>query len=136
MKIKHEKSKTSRRKEQPAKVRSDKWVLRLYVAGQTPKAVTAFNNLNLICEEQLKGKYHIEVINLLKNPQLARDDQILAVPTLVRKLPLPVRNIIGDLSNTERVLVGLDLIEHSALKQVKSLKIKVQRKNNKGKKGG
>ncbi len=117
MKIKHEKIKTSLRKEPPAKARSDKWVLRLYVAGQTPKAVTAFNNLKLICEEQLKGKYHIEVIDLLKNPQLARDDQILAVPTLVRKLPLPVRNIIGDLSNTERVLVWLDRIEHSALKR-------------------
>ncbi len=131
MKIKHEKSKTSRsktpdgsghrrlveRKEQPAKASSDKWVLRLYVAGQTPKAVTAFNNLKLICEEQLKGKYHIEVIDLLKNPQLARDDQILTVPTLVRKLPLPVRNIIGDLSNTERVLVWLDRIEHSELKR-------------------
>ena len=88
----------------------------MYVAGQTPKAVTAFNNLKLICEEQLKGKYQIEVIDLLKNPQLARDDQILAIPTLVRKLPQPVRNIIGDLSNTERVLVGLDLKEHSALK--------------------
>jgi circadian clock protein KaiB len=117
VKIKHEKSKTSRRKEQPAKARSDKWVLRLYVAGQTPKTVTAFNNLKLICEDHLKGKYHIEVIDLLKNPQLARDDQILAIPTLVRKLPMPVRNIIGDLSNTERVLVGLDLIEHSALKR-------------------
>lgn len=109
MKIKHEKSKTSRRKEQPAKARSDKWVLRLYIAGQTPKAVTALNNLKSICEEQLKGKYHIEVIDLLKNPQLGRDDQILAIPTLMRKLPLPVRLIIGDLSNTERVLVGLDL---------------------------
>lgn len=117
MKIQDEKPKTSRRKKQPAKARNDKWVLRLYVAGQTPKSITAFNNLKLICEEQLKGKYHIEVIDLLKNPQLARDDQILAVPTLVRKLPLPVRNIIGDLSNTERVLVGLDLIEHSALKR-------------------
>jgi circadian clock protein KaiB len=117
VKIQDEKPKTSRRKEQPAKARNDKWVLRLYVAGQTPKSVTAFNNLKLICEEQLKGKYHIEVIDLLKNPQLARDDQILAVPTLVRKLPLPVRNIIGDLSNIERVLVGLDLIEQSALKR-------------------
>jgi circadian clock protein KaiB len=116
VKSKHEKSETSRRKEQPAKARSDKWVLRLYVAGQTPKAVTAFNNLKLICEEQLKGKYHIEVIDLMKNPRLARDNQIFAVPTLVRKLPLPVRNIIGDLSNTERVLVGLDLKERSALK--------------------
>ena len=109
MNIKHEKPITSRRKKQPAKAGSDKWVLRLYVAGKTPKAVTAFNNLKLICEEQLKGKYHIEVIDLLKNPQLGRDDQILAIPTLMRKLPLPVRLIIGDLSNTERVLVGLDL---------------------------
>ena len=109
MTIKHEKSKTSRRKEQPAKAKRDKWVLRLYVAGQTPKAVAAFNNLKLICEEQLKGKYHIEVIDLLKNPQLGRDDQILAIPTLMRKLPLPVRHIIGDLSDTERVLVGLDI---------------------------
>ena len=117
MKIKDEKPKTGRRTEQPAKARSDKWVLRLYVAGQTSKAVTAFNNLKLICEEQLKGKYHIEVIDLLKNPRLARDEQILAVPTLVRKLPLPVRKIIGDLSNRERVLVGLDLIEDSALKR-------------------
>ena len=79
----------------------------MYVAGRIPKAVTAFNNLKLICEEQLNGKYHIEMIDLLKNPQLARDHQILAIPTLVRKLPQPVRNIIGDLSNTERVLVGL-----------------------------
>ena len=103
------KSKTSRRKEQPAKARSDKWVLRLYVAGQTPKSVTAFNNLKLICEEQLKGNYQIKVIDLLKNPQIAHDDQILAVPTLVRKLPIPVRKIIGDLSDTERVLAGLNL---------------------------
>ena len=116
MKIKHvgihpfrKKSKTSRRKELPVKARGDKWVLRLYVAGQTPKSITAFNNLKVICEEQLKGQYHIEVIDLLKNPQLARDDQILTVPTLVRRLPLPVRSIVGDLSNTERVLVGLDL---------------------------
>jgi circadian clock protein KaiB len=104
------------RKEQPAKARSGKWLLRLYVAGKTPKSVTAFNNLKLICEEQLKGKYHIAVIDLLKNPRLARDNQILAVPTLVRKLPVPVRKIIGDLSDRERVLVGLDLIEHGALK--------------------
>lgn len=123
MKIKHDKLKTRRsktrlveRKEQSAKSRSDRWDLCLYVVGQTPKGVAAFNNLKLICEEQLKGKYHIEVIDLLKNPQLARDNQILAVPTLVRKLPLPVRNVIGDLSNAERVLVGLDLVDHSALK--------------------
>lgn len=87
----------------------DKWVLRLYVAGQTPKCVTAFMNLKKICEVELKGKYTIEVIDLLQHPQLSKDDQILAIPTLVRKLPVPVRKIIGDLSNTERVLVGLDI---------------------------
>ncbi|HCA80943.1 MAG TPA: circadian clock protein KaiB [Bacteroidetes bacterium] len=114
MKANHGTSKAGRRTVRPAKSRSTKWLLRLYVAGQTLKSVTAFNNLKIICEEQLKGQYSIEVIDLLKNPQLARDDQILAVPTLVRKLPVPVRNIIGDLSNTERVLVGLDLIGHSA----------------------
>ena len=85
------------------------WDLRLYVAGQTARAVAAFANLQNICEEHLPGQYRIEVIDLLKNPQLAKGDQILAVPTLVRKLPQPVRKIIGDLSNTERVLVGLDL---------------------------
>ena len=116
MKTKHQQSKTSRRKSQPAKARSNKWILRLYVAGRTPKAITAFNNLKAICEQQLKGKYIIEVIDLLENPRLARDNQILAVPTLVRKLPLPVRRIIGDLSDRDRVLVGLDLIDHSALK--------------------
>ena len=87
----------------------DFWELRLYVAGQTARAMTAFANLKKLCEEHLQGKYRIEVIDLLKNPQLAKGDQILAVPTLVRKLPEPVRKIIGDLSNTERVLVGLDL---------------------------
>jgi circadian clock protein KaiB len=94
-----------------AKVKSSKefWELRLYVAGQTPKSLTAFANLKNICEEHLEGKYHIEVIDLLKNPQLARGDQILAIPTLVRNLPEPIKKIIGDLSNTERVLVGLDL---------------------------
>ena len=85
------------------------WKLRLYVAGHTPKSITAFDNLKKICEEHLKGKYHIEVIDLLKNPQLARGDQIVAVPTLVRSLPEPLKKIIGDLSNTLRVLVGLDL---------------------------
>jgi circadian clock protein KaiB len=85
------------------------WNLRLYVAGQTPRAVAAFANLTRICEEHLAGDYSIEVIDLLKTPQLARGDQIVAVPTLVRKLPQPVRKIIGDLSNSERVLVGLDL---------------------------
>ena len=85
------------------------WELRLYVAGQTPKSIAAFANLKKICEENLKNQYHIEVVDLLKNPQLARGDQILAIPTLVRKLPQPLKKIIGDLSNTERVLVGLDL---------------------------
>jgi circadian clock protein KaiB len=85
------------------------WELRLYVAGQTPKSITAFANLKKLCEERLKGLYRIEVIDLLLNPALAKGDQILAVPTLVRKLPQPVKKIIGDLSNTERVLVGLDL---------------------------
>jgi circadian clock protein KaiB len=83
--------------------------LRLYVAGQTPKSIAAFANLKRICEEHLAGQYSIEVIDLLKDPALARGDQILAIPTLVRKLPEPIRKIIGDLSNTERVLVGLDV---------------------------
>ncbi len=85
------------------------WELRLYVAGQTARSVQAFQNLKVLCEEHLHGKYSIEVIDLLHSPQLARGDQIIAVPTLVRKLPQPVRKIIGDLSNTEKVLVGLDL---------------------------
>lgn len=98
------------RKEQSVATENDKWVLRLYVAGQTPKALTAFTNLKKICEDQLNGKYSIEVIDLLINPQVGAEDQIFALPTLVRKLPVPVRKIIGDLSNTERVLVGLDLM--------------------------
>jgi len=85
------------------------WDLRLYVAGQTPKSIAAFANLKKICEEHLAGQYRIEVVDLLQNPQLAAGDQILALPTLVRKLPEPIKKIIGDLSNTERVLVGLDL---------------------------
>ena len=91
--------------------RSDRaqWRLRLYVAGTTPKSMAAFANLKEICEEHLGGQYSIEIIDLLQSPQLARGDQIVAVPTLVRKLPHPVKKIIGDLSNTERVLVGLDL---------------------------
>ena len=85
------------------------WELRLYVAGQTRKSLAAFANLKKICEEHLAGCYRVEVIDLLENSMLAKGDQILAIPTLVRKLPEPVRKIIGDLSNTERVLVGLDL---------------------------
>ncbi len=85
------------------------WDLRLYVAGQTPRSLAAFRNLKEICEEHLKGKYRIEVVDLLENPKLARDDQILAIPTLVRKLPPPIRKIIGDLSDRVPVLVGLQL---------------------------
>jgi circadian clock protein KaiB len=85
------------------------WKLRLYVAGQNPKSVRAFANLTALCEEHLKGRYRIELIDLRKNPQLARGDQIVAIPTLVRRLPIPLRSIIGDLSNSVRLLVGLDL---------------------------
>jgi circadian clock protein KaiB len=85
------------------------WDLRLYIAGRSPKCVAAFSNLQKFCEEHLAGQYRIEVIDLLENTQLAKGDQILAIPTLVRKLPEPIKKIIGDLSNTERVLVGLDL---------------------------
>ena len=103
MKVKPNKPKSN-------KLKPDPILLRLYVAGQTPKSMTAFANLKNICEEHLAGRYQIEVVDLLKNPTLARGDQILAIPTLVRKLPEPVRKIIGDLSNTERVLIGLDLL--------------------------
>ena len=85
------------------------WQLRLYVAGQTPKSLAAFSNLKAICESHLDGRYRIEVIDLLDRPHLAKGDQILAIPTLVRKLPQPVRKIIGDLSDANRVLIGLDL---------------------------
>lgn len=85
------------------------WELRLYVAGQTPKSLMAFANLKKICEEHLQGQYHIEVIDLLENPKLAKQDQIVALPTLVRKLPEPIKKIIGDLSNTEKMLIGLNL---------------------------
>ena len=88
---------------------SDKWQLRLYVTDQTPRSTTAFANLKMLCETHLKGRYRIKVIDLLKHPKLAKGDQILAVPTVVRLLPNPVRTIIGTLSDTERVLVGLDL---------------------------
>ena len=104
------KTRTARRAESGSRRRpAELWELRLYVAGQTPKSLTAFSNLKKICESHLKGRYRIEVIDLVKQPQLSQGDQILAIPTLVRKLPQPVRKIIGDLSDTERVLVGLDL---------------------------
>jgi circadian clock protein KaiB len=98
-------TRVSRKAESP----QAEWELRLYIAGATAKAAVAFANLQRVCEEHLKGKYRIEVVDLLKNPTLARGDQILAIPTLVRKLPTPVRKIIGDLSDTNKVLVGLDL---------------------------
>ncbi len=91
------------------KKQNKEWNLRLYIAGATPKSMAAVANLKKICEEHLPNKYDIELIDLLENPQLAAGDQILAIPTLVRKLPEPIKKIIGDLSNTERVLVGLDL---------------------------
>ena len=102
-----EKAKRTGRSTHPQKA----YQLRLYVAGQTPKSLAAFANLKKICEEHMPGQYEIEVIDLLKKPQLASGDQILAIPTLVRKLPQPIKKIIGDLSNTERVLVGLNLRE-------------------------
>jgi circadian clock protein KaiB len=100
---------TTSRKRKAAALPPVEWDLRLYVAGPTPKSIAAFRNLEQLCEEHLAGRYRIEVIDLMKNPQLARGNQILAVPTLVRKLPVPIRKIIGNLSDTERVLVGLDL---------------------------
>jgi circadian clock protein KaiB len=88
---------------------SNRYLLRLYVAGQTPKSVDAITNIKIICEENLKGRYVLDVIDLYQQPQLAQGEQIIAVPTLIKKLPAPLRRIIGDMSNTERVLVGLDL---------------------------
>ena len=105
MKTRTTRGRASNSNGRPAKL----WQLRLYVAGQTPKSLVAFSNLKKICEDHLKARYRIEVIDLLAQPALSKGDQILAIPTLVRKLPVPVRKIIGDLSDTERVLVGLDL---------------------------
>lgn len=106
------KSKKTRPRQRAARENGEFWDLRLYVAGQTPKCLIAFKNLNELCRTHLSGRFRIEVVDLLEQPQLARGDQILAIPTLVRKLPQPIRKIIGDLSNTERVLVGLDLRPH------------------------
>lgn len=103
------KTKTPARPRKSAPRKPVIWKLRLYVAGQTPTSLRAFANLKAICEEHLKGRYQIEVVDLRKNPQLARGDQIVAVPTLVRRLPLPLQTIVGDLSNTVLLLVGLDL---------------------------
>lgn len=98
-------------KKKPVKSAPDEevWILKLYVAGQTPKSIAAFANLKKICEEHLHGKYRIKIIDLMKNPMLAKGDQIIAVPTLVRYLPPPVKKLIGDLANTQRVLVGLNI---------------------------
>ena len=95
----------------PRKIESNRYVLRLYVAGQTPKSVNAITNIKKICEENLKGRYELAVIDLYQQPQLADGDQIIALPTLIKKLPLPLRRIIGDMSNSERMLVGLDLLK-------------------------
>ena len=104
-------TKSLARKPRAAKsTRGNFWELRLYVAGQTPNSIAAIANLKKICEDQLKGKYRIEVIDLLKNQQLAKGDQIVAIPTLVRRLPPPVKKIVGNLSKTERTLVGLDIL--------------------------
>ncbi len=101
--------KTPAPRKRPASAPPEYWNLRLYVAGQTPKSLTAFANLKRICEDHLAGRYRIEVIDLLQQPQLAHGDQILAIPTLVRKLPEPIKRVIGDLSNFERVMIGIDL---------------------------
>lgn len=101
------------RRTPPLAAPPESWQLRLYVAGQTPKSLRAFANLKRLCETHLSGTYHIEVIDLLQQPALAKDDQIVALPTLVRRLPPPMRKIIGDLSNTEHVLVGLELLPRS-----------------------
>ena len=101
-------------KEKSSPIQGETYLLRLYVAGKSPKCLTAFVNLKKICETHLAGKYRLEVIDLLENPTLAGSDQILAIPTLVRRLPAPMRKIIGDLSNTERVLIGLDVLQRGA----------------------
>jgi circadian clock protein KaiB len=110
-------SKASTAKSKPARKEKaspvERWNLRLYVAGQTVRAITAFTNLKRLCEERLPGRYNIEVIDLLKQPQLAQGDQIVAIPTLVRKLPEPIKRVVGDLSNLERIVVGMDLQEVS-----------------------
>ncbi len=103
------KKKTTKAKTQANGDAAEEWSLRLYVAGQSAKCIAAVRNLNAFCEQHLAGRYRIEVIDLLENPKLARDDQILAIPTLVRKVPEPLRKIVGDLSSSERMLVGFDL---------------------------
>jgi circadian clock protein KaiB len=99
----------SEKKASGAKSKVITWELRLYVAGNTPNSIAAFSNLKQICETHMGGRYRIEIVDLLRSPQLASGDQIIAIPTLVRRLPVPIKKIIGDLSNRERVLIGLDL---------------------------
>jgi len=109
--------KTTARTLSPREAKSREFLLRLYVAGMTPKSVAAFENLRKICEEHLAGRYQLEVVDLLENPALARGHQILALPALVRQLPPPVKKIIGNFSDAERVLVGLDLVERTTRRQ-------------------
>jgi circadian clock protein KaiB len=104
------KQKPAKRRRTTRSARANFWELRLYIAGQTPNSIAAIANLKKICEEQLNGRYRIEVVDLLKRPQLAKGDQIVAIPTLVRRLPPPVKKIVGNLSKTERALVGLDIL--------------------------
>ena len=104
------KKKVTKKRRSSKSTRGNFWELRLYIAGQTPNSIVAIANLKKICEDQLRGKYRIEVIDLLKKPQLAKGDQIIAIPTLVRRLPPPVKKIVGNLSKTERALVGLDIL--------------------------
>jgi circadian clock protein KaiB len=109
MKTKMPRKKIKEKAIAPVSAHANQWKLRLYVAGQTPKSLTAFANLKQLCEQHLPGRYQIEVIDLVKEPQLAQGDQIVAIPTLVRKLPAPIKRVIGDLSNFERIMVGMDL---------------------------
>jgi len=108
--VAHMKKSVARKRRTNKSDRRNFWELRLYIAGQTPNSIAAIANLKKICEDQLQGKYRIEVIDLLKKPQLAKGDQIVAIPTLVRRLPPPVKKIVGNLSKTERALVGLDIL--------------------------
>ena len=111
MKTNNIKSKIGKQQQKPPEEDNDRWVLRLYVTGSTPQSVRSIANIKKICEEYLKGRYNLEVIDLYQKPNLAHGEQIIAVPTLLKKLPLPLRRIIGDMSNLERVLIGLDLRE-------------------------
>ena len=115
---KSKKTKSRRKPMRSPKKNNEVWDLQLYIAGKTSKSVTAFSNLKIICEGQLKGKYHIKVIDLTKHPEVAREEQIIALPVVVRKAPLPVRNIIGDLSNTEHLLIGLGLLNKQTIQQI------------------